>query len=150
MAQNLTKKEFFLSLHQNAGWKFYSLKKELFHVFKAFFLFSDVFSCHSTKTAENDFFNQCLGCAAPKCWSKNTTFNTSLLESGMVPTVFIFIFASWTFLLNCWQMCYCSNQTDVHPNNDSYISYREKNLIQVAHKTHRFDFSSFSYYRTII
>ena len=34
---------------------------------------SVVIQLFSTKNAENDYFNQCLGCAAPKHWSKYTT-----------------------------------------------------------------------------
>ena len=32
-----------------------------------------VFSAFQHKNAENDYFDQCLGCAAPKCPAKYTT-----------------------------------------------------------------------------
>ena len=38
-----------------------------------FFYFFYFFSAFCIKNAVNDYFNQCLGCAAPKCWLKYTT-----------------------------------------------------------------------------
>ena len=56
-------KKGFLSLHQNAGQLFYFQEKEFFSW------------CHGWN-AKNGYFDQCLGCAAPKCWSKYTTYGS--------------------------------------------------------------------------
>ena len=52
------------TVDQNSG---ANLKNMFFANFAAFFL------AFYTKSAENDYFDQRLACAAPKCWSKYTT-----------------------------------------------------------------------------
>ena len=58
------------------------LKKPIFcwilHQVYSFFAFFQLFN---TKTAENDYFDQRLGCIAPKCWWKYTT-HTSFFNCG--------------------------------------------------------------------
>ena len=44
---------------------------------KIYYLFAFL-QLFSTKSAENDYFDQCFGCAAPKPWSKYTTVECNL------------------------------------------------------------------------
>ena len=64
---------FFLEIKHSTGVWVLTQKKHFFlpKLTLNFLLFC-VFQLFSTINAESDYFNQCLGCAAPKCWSKYT------------------------------------------------------------------------------
>ena len=50
-----------------------NIKTHFFANFFANLLICYVFQLFSTKIAKNDYFDQCLGCTAPKRWSKYIT-----------------------------------------------------------------------------
>ena len=61
------------TLHQRFGANF---KKTIFcKILLQICYFFAFFQLFSKKHAENDFFDQRLGCAAPKCWSKYSTIH---------------------------------------------------------------------------
>ena len=51
---------------------------------------------------ENDYFNQRLGCAAPKCWSKYTTTHLLVCVGHRILT----LFNNYTFMNNSWLRVY--------------------------------------------
>ena len=65
-----------------------------------FFLFIAFFKLLNTKNLKNAYFEQCLECAAPKCWSKYTT--TNFLFGDFMPCYWICYKFCISFLTLFW------------------------------------------------
>ena len=91
----LRKKQIFWGIKQSTS-VLVQIKKKCFS--KILLQISCFFQLFAEKNAENDYFDQRLECAAPKRWSKYTTF----LRSNLKP---IFHTINTSFYMPCYRHC---------------------------------------------